>query len=604
MATVASGTKFPSFQQSKDYFSDGIGSAPELKLTDAPAPGIGGESAPGLDTPPAGAGAVTPPAATPPAAEPVSTPAGQTLQDPTPGVGSPYNLGYQQTGSLEERLFDPVQAGAETGGQQLQDFASQFMTEAGPERTYQGIGAESQLAGAVAGTTSTDVGKALVGAQYEGPAGLDPGGLGTLNKLASDLKIRQDMLAQGGGLTEAIQQSTPGLTPGESRFQAKTMFGEGFRDVVPEQTAGVGQFAGAIDAETQAAIDYAAQRTSQEQLIGEQSRDYLTGRGDVISSDLEQAVADAKAREAQTLSLWDQIQGGGETADIVGYLKQLQDAGSINFAGTGGAGVGPEGEPLGPPDVGNILSDIYKGGQSADALQAEIMAKYPELAGIDPLGRGLSGSGRGTTTYTGEGQEGDVVDYRSLYDRDTRVQLQGRQKELEQAFDPLRMARGQGAVGAAFNPLYGGEGFEGPNVKEHLGFEPSIRPSRENLSSEEQRTQYNNINDMLGNLDQIAEAKTPFHAAMILANIDQYLADEEEAFKGKTGELSEAALEWRGMVRKTRKRAKKKAREKQYQEIVGSAGFVIGALSGGPIGAGLGSIGGIQAGKTLAKTTA
>ena len=122
MATVASGTRFPSFQRSKDYFSDGIGSAPEFNLTDAPAPGVGGESAvPGLDTPPSGAGAVTAAApAAPPAAEPTSTPQAQTLQDPTPGVGSPYNLGYQQTGSLEERLFDPVQAGAETGGQQLE----------------------------------------------------------------------------------------------------------------------------------------------------------------------------------------------------------------------------------------------------------------------------------------------------------------------------------------------------------------------------------------------------------------------------------------------------------------------------------------------------
>jgi hypothetical protein len=568
MATVASGTRFPSFQQSKDYFSDGIGSAPEFKLTDAPAPGTGGESAPGLDTPSAGAGAASP--AAPAAAEPTSLPAAQTLQEPTPGVSAPYDLGFQQTGSLQERLFSPVQAGAETGGEQLEDFASQFRTQAGPERTYEGIGAEGQLAGAVEGTTGTDVGKALVGAQYTGPAGLDPAGSAYLNDLARQLQTRQDMLSTGGGLTTAVQQSTPGLTPGESRFQAQSMFGEGFRDVVPQQTAGVQQFQGALGAETQSALDYAAQRTGQEQAIAQQSRDYLTGRGDVITGDLQQSVAEAQAEDKARVDLWDKIRGGGETADIAGYLQQLQGRGAIDFAGTGGAGEG------GQPDVGNILSEIYQGGQSADALQAEIMAKYPGLAGIDPLGRGLSGSGRGTTTYTGEGPEGEAVDYRSLYDKPTRVDLTERQNELNQAFDPLRMARGQGAEAAAFNPLYGGEGFESPDIQEYLGFNPGIRPSRENVSSEEQRTQFNNINDMLGKLDRISEAETPFQAATIAAQIDQYLTDEESSFEEHKGELSKDALAWKSMVKKARKKYKKAKRDQKWGMVLDAVGGITG----------------------------
>lgn len=566
MATVASGTKFPSFQQSKDYFSDGIGSAPEFKLTDAPAPGIGGESAPGLDTPPAGAGAVTspPPPATepvtpPPAAGPVSTPTGQTLQDPTPGVGSPYNLEYQQTGSLEERLFDPVQAGAETGGQQLQDFASQFMTEAGPERTYQGIGAESQLAGAVEGTTPTGVGKALVGAQYQGPAGLDPSGVGYMTDLARKLQARQTMLSQGGGLTTAIQQSTPGLTPGESRFQAESMFGEGFRDVVPEQTAGVQQFQGALDTETQAALNYAAQRTAQEQAIGQQSREYLAGRGETVSGDIQTSLEAAQAENTARENIWEQIRASGQRPgegfeDIVGLLGQAQERGAIDFAGAGGGG------EEGAPDVANLLSGIYGQGESAQARQAEIMAKYPELAGIAPLGQDFSGSGRGTLTYTAEGPEGQTQDYRSLYDPGTRGELTQRQRELEKEFDPMRLARGQEAPGAAFNPLYGGEGFEGPDVKEYLGFDPGIRPSRENVSSEEQRSQINNINEMLGKLDRISEAQNPFQAAMIYAQIDSYLADEEASLAEHTGEMTEEAKEWRNLVNSTRKRARKNAR--------------------------------------------
>lgn len=567
MATVASGTKFPSFQESKDYFADGIGSAPEFQLTDAPAPGTGGESAPGLDTPSAGAGAVAP--AAPATAEPTSLPAAQTLQEPTPGVSAPYSLDYQQTGSLEDRLFNPVQAGAETGGQQLEDFASQFLTKAGPDRTYQGIGAEETLSGAVEGTTGLEAGKALVGAQYAGPAGLDPAGSAYLNDLARQLQTRQNMLSTGGGLTTAVQQSTPGLTPGESRFQAQSMFGEGFRDVVPQQTAGVQQFRGALDAETQAAIDYAAARTGQEQDIATQSRDYLTGRGEGITGDLQTAVEDAKREDAERLALFDQVRGGEDIESIAGYLQQLQGRGAIDFAGTGGAGEG------GQPDVGNILSDIYQGGQSADALQAQIMAKYPELAGIDPLGRGLSGSGRGTTTYTGEGAEGEV-DYRTLYDKGTRVDLTKRQRELEQEFDPLRMARGQGAEGAAFNPLYGGEGFESPDIQEYLGFNPGIRPSRENLSSEEQRTQFNNINDMLGKLDRISEAETPFQAATIAAQIDQYLSDEEAAFEEKTGELSEDALAWKGMVKKARKKYKKAKRDQKWGMVLDAVGGITG----------------------------
>jgi hypothetical protein len=148
-----------------------------------------------------------------------------------------------------------------------------------------------------------------------------------------------------------------------------------------------------------------------------------------------------------------------------------------------------------------------------------------------------------------------------------RSQLHARQRELEKAFDPLEAARGRGAEGSVYNPLYFGEGFEGPDVTEYLGFEPSVRPSRENLSSEEQRTQFNNIMEMLDKLDRISEAKNPFHAAMVSARIDDYLADEEAALEEKKGELSKTALEWRAMVRNARRHARKIARHKPWKDI-------------------------------------
>jgi hypothetical protein len=205
---------------------------------------------------------------------------------------------------------------------------------------------------------------------------------------------------------------------------------------------------------------------------------------------------------------------------------------------------------------------------AADATEAEIMAKYPELAGQPSLIRDLSGSGRGTTAYYTEDDEGALTDLRATEpDAGVRTQLYARQRELEQAFDPLETAAGRGAEGSTHNPLYFGEDFESPAIKDYLGFEPGILPSRENVSSEDQRTQFNNIMDMLGKLDRISEAKNPFHAGMIYAEIDNYLADEEAAFEDKKGELSETATQWRGMVHKARKHARKVARHKPWKDI-------------------------------------
>lgn len=566
MSYVEAGTRsFPSFQRSKDFFRSGIGEAPQYQLTDAPAVG-GGSAGPesGLSAPSDTAvGAAPAPAPAPQPAQ-QTQPAAQTLQNPTPGTNSPYDLGYQQTGSLEERLYNPLQEAGQVGGERLEEFANMFSQQAGPSRSYEGIGAQQTLDRAITGDAPTAAGRELVTAQYGGPAGLDPAGSAYLQDLARQMQSRQQMLQTGGGTTTAIGQSVAGLTPGEARYQAKTMFAQpGYREDVAARTAGVGDFQSNLDTETQAAAQYAAQRAGEEQAIAQQSQQYLTGRGEGISGDIEQSVQAAEAENQARQGLYDQLLAAGTPQEQVAFLQQLQERGGLEAEGD-------------TTDPSAFLSPIRAGGDAADALREEIMAKYPELAGIDPLGRGLSGSGRGTLTYTGEGRGGQEVDYRSLYDKGTRGELATRQKELEQAFDPLLMAQGRGAEGAAYNPLYGGKGFESPEITDYLGFDPGMKPARGNIATEDQRTQFNNIQDMLGNLDRITEAQSPFQAAIVGAQIDQYLTDEEEAFESQKGQLSDDALQWKKQVKKLRKDYKKAKTKQKWGQVLDIVGGVLG----------------------------
>ncbi len=499
---------------------------------------------------------------------------------PAPGMRvrpgpAPTLPSYQRTGSLAERLFSPLTTGAQRGQESLTGAADFFRQEAGPSRSYESTGAQETLRQAyqTGAQPAMDAARGFVGARYAGPQGLEQGTVAGLQKLTEDLQTRQRALGTGGGLQTLIGQSVAGLTPGEALFEARRRLPEarvqardlGFHEVNP--------LIARLIKERREADEFAKQRTGEEADIAAKSRGYLTGERGGISSAVEALMAERAKQQAGAEGAFADILA----ADPEGRLAALRGAAPFLREGTMEA----PGARTGADVVGRFNTQTMQDKAAADALFKKIMAdpRYASIAGRDPLELGVTGRGKAGYDIGGEDVRG-VVD-----DPAVRRLLYERQRELEAAFDP---ARGQArafsrtpATGGEYSqirPLYYGEegGFQSPDPLGYLGFDPGVRPSRENTSTAVQKEQFNRINDLLGELDRISDAGDPFRAAQIFADADKYLANEEAALEAQKGKLSEANEAWRRDVKKLRKSYRKAAREKEYGKIGGIVGGVLG----------------------------
>jgi hypothetical protein len=553
-----------------------------------------------------GRGSVATPTQSPLSAPPTLTPTTEsqpTTQAPTqPAAGTagpqpaPTLASYTRQGSLGERLFSPITTGAQAGQQSLTQAGDLFRREAGPSRTYEGIGAEGTLRDAY--TTGRaepmEAARGLVGARYEGPGGLDQGTVSGLQRLTDDLRTRQRALGQFGGLETLIGQSVPGLTAGEARFEARRELPGarvqardlGFQQINPLMQRLADERAGAEA--------FATQRAGEEADIADRSRGFLTGERGGISAAIENLMAERAAQQAAAQSAYGGIQGAPDAAS---RLSALEGASPFLRLGTAAA----------PADLtGAAVAERFNtpGMQQkaeADRLWEEIMGR-PEYAGIssyDPLELGVSGRGKAFYDLQGEDVRG-VVD-----DPATRRLLYDRQQELEKSFDPMRgqsrvfsRTPSEGGELANVRPLYHGDAFEAQDPSKYLGFDPGIRPSRQNSSSGVQKEQFNRINDLLGEMDRIAEGGDPFRAASIFADADKYIADEEAALEARGEELTAAGKEWAGSVKKLRKAYRKAKREKEYAKIGSVIGGVVGGVLGVP-GGPLGIAGGASTGSSI-----
>jgi hypothetical protein len=463
---------------------------------------------------------------------------------------------FQKTGTLQQRLFQPLQTGSERGQESLGEAASFFEQEAGPSRTYEGIGAENLLKQAYTGGAAGDIERArgLIGAQYGGPQGLDQGTVAGLQNLLGQLQTRREALGTGGGLQTLIGQSVAGLTPGEARFEAKRLLPEtkeqardiGFQTVAPLSTR--------LMEERRGAQEFAQQRAQEEADIAKRSRGFLTGARGTIESDLQQRIAEAQAQQEREAQEYQDVLG----ADEGGRLAALRAAN--------------------PELASQFDTEARRKDIEADRRFQQLMSdpKYAAVAQYDPLG--LTITKRGKQFYAADG-----TDLRRVVpDKKTRGLLVERQQELEKLFDPgtIRPFTKRAAPGefSTYSPLYGGEGFKALDPVDYLGFDPGTRPSRENLSSEEQREHFNNIQNIFENLDRIGEVE-PFKAAEIFGQVDNYLEDEAKALEDKKGELSKANKEWLTQVNKARKKARKAKAKEAYGKI---ASVISGALPSAP----------------------
>lgn len=591
MAFSISRPRFPRFQDSKNYFKTGIGGE-NLRVAAAPAAAPSAAGTTTIEAP------TTPPATAPGATgggglSPVQGFTGPSVSQPSyqaPEIG-----GIGAEGTLQQRLFQPSLQARETGQMQLGEFADIFRQEAGPERTYGGIGGQQTLESAVQGGPMTPA-QELVGAQYRGPTTLDPQGIGGLQHLAGQLQTRRGALGTGQGVTSILQSGIPGLTLGEAKYSAqKDIFADPtYRAQLAEALGPAGQFGQEITTAREAAEELAQKRTAQEADIAQQARGYLGERQAGIGGEIGSEVERLQEQGLQYGELAGKVQGAEDFRSQLGALGEAQAAGLV-------------GQDV---DLSEFDTATRQAMEAAPQVKESIMAKYGTVADL-PLGvPGVGKRGLGSP-HVRDPQTGELKDYRDVIPKELQKDWTARQAELEKAFNPLRqkwmekypefdpdlpqnidpgllqtvspLYYGGPEGGALFGDKAFGGDFQAPQLANFLQFDPGMRPSRGNVSTDEQRGQFNRISDLLGSLDKI-EKTDLFRAASIGVGIQEYLDAEADALEAQGEKVGTAGQSWKKQVATLRKKAKKAAKKAEWAKVGTVIGSVLGAAVGGVIG--------------------
>ena len=468
-----------------------------------------------------------------------------------PGGQGPYVADPQVKGVFE-RLFAPIDKGQAAQQESLGGITSAFSTAAGPRRSYEGIGGEGILEKAIRGTETeipdfTNQAKALVGAQYTGPQALDQD---TTEAISRALGNFQTQIGSPAGIRDLIRTQTPGLTPGMVRFEGGRLAQDpGFRERRDAERLELGRIFGKLGASTREAETYAQGRAAEEADIAAKATGYLTGERGEISADLQKKIDEQGASQEKAQAAWNKFYNSGN-------LAQLTQAG----------------QATGQPDVGEGFATQNKlnEGLARDELR-KITDRYADIKDVPLMQLAATSHGHQNMRFPDEWYAANAAKYTPAQMATMKERSRQRQVELEKTFGtqtPLQM----------FNPInYGGaktvqeltaqgQGLI-PDSRLYTSFDPGLKPSRGNVSSVQQREQFNRINDILDEADRIVESE-PARAAKITSELDAYIADEEASMAKRTGSVRKGEGDWLNYLHKVRKKARKIRDQKKWREAI------------------------------------
>jgi hypothetical protein len=117
-----------------------------------------------------------------------------------------------------------------------------------------------------------------------------------------------------------------------------------------------------------------------------------------------------------------------------------------------------------------------------------------------------------------------------------------------------------------------------PDPRIFFAHKEGMDPTRANVATQEEAQQFNNINEILGStevLDKLGNTE-PFRAASIAMDVEAYLNAAERNIEQWNVVPTERAAEWRGLVRKARKRYEKAKKKSEWGSIANIATFSAG----------------------------
>lgn len=543
---------------SGDYLNDLQNGMPEAPAADTRERGLDTSAA-------APAGAASAPAtaetaSTAPAQSRISLGSAYSAPAPTNPVQGPYG-----------RYLNPILGGAEDVGRQTEAAKGSFYEAAQPRRTYEGIGGQATLEAGINQPSQLEGARALANAQYTGPSELDADTLSRIRESSRQLSEQSRGLQSYQGLEEILHQTTPGLTPGQLGYEANylrrnpTFRGQARGATIEAQKAG-----GNLEQAATEATAYGAGRKADEEAIRGASQGYLGGRLSSLNQILDQLVDTESQSQAKTQEAFNRVNESGNLADLRGSP-------GVDFDYESVLNQTPELQQL----------------QEAQARREAIMQKYPDLAEIPTLDLRTNAKGREVQDFPSKWFDENHDKYTPEAYQALQAQARARQDELESLFTGATGKRAKSDTGVRGTgefsnvaPLYYGQDFQPANVQQFLSFDPGLKPSQGNVSSEAQRGQINAIHDLLGHTERL-EAQDPRRAASIGLNVLDYLKNEEDAWEAQRGSIKKAGEGWISEIRGARKKYEKAAKKRQWQKIMTTAGRVI--LGAGTLGLSEGS---------------
>jgi hypothetical protein len=482
-------------------------------------------------------------------------------------------------------------------------------------RTYEGIGAQNTLDSAIAPSSTTDsrgAAKGLIGSTYGGPTELDAAEMARIQGETGELESRANALRSGTGIQATLQETVPGLTPGQAEFEAaKYRYDPKFQGQAIQEGQNIAHLNRILTGERTQATDIASQRAAEEKQIAERSRGYVTEKRQGIMDDLLREMADEQARNDALQGISDTLQAG--SGQDLGLIPE-EYRNEFNTPGRQQAG-----------EARKIYDDI----------QADYLRDNPWLKDFpDPLVPRVTGRGRTWWGYR-DPKTGKVIDIRKIpgLSKEQERVLTARQNQYDKVFgtdlgwglnqkksltdeqqtrldtdEGIRIPKDQPQIGENRNrkpvtradleqesgrlqdiaPIYFRDDAQAPQLDENgepllpseeaayqsfedslykpddyrtfFNFKPSAGLSVGNLANDAQVSTFNNIQDILNEAERLAADNLPYTAAKIMAEPERFLAEEQKALEARGVALDAAGKAFLQKVKNTRKQHRQKVK--------------------------------------------
>lgn len=471
-----------------------------------------------------------------------------------------------------EDLLRPLVGGLQKSAEKLRTAGSQFLTGAGPYRSWEGIQGANLITQALTpdedrakDESEMEAARGLVTAEYKGPTGIDQGTVEELQKALVGLQGTGGNLASASGI-QGLLGSQYAAHPQEISWDTSRLIKDprfmGTARTLTNEITGLGV---GIDQAQREAAGIAERRQGEEEGIAAAARGQLEEERGKVSSDIQKRIDEANALARAQQEAFSSFQDSGDLAALEAYQPGITE--TFNTPGR----------------------QLYNQGRSE--LQRILDEQYADIREIPLLSPQVTTHGHKVYGWTSE----ELEALKGQYDKQQLEALRQRANERQAAlasagFDPstgsfselaggnvaIRQIKGEtepGQYSSIFPMAYGDTTWEPIDTRAYLSMQPGTGATRENLATAGEADRYNRTAQLLDLQDRLQIAATPYEKDQIVAEAGQYLEDEIASLEARRGALNEneqAYLTEAWRARKNYKRAQRRKRWAKAIKIVAS----------------------------------